>query len=97
MIYLKCVEMHGGKSVWNSLAVPATVIALIGSLVFFLITNFGVWSLGTYGYTINSLILCYTLAIPFFSYSLISTFIFSGIIETVYKFLLIKKFSFIKL
>ena len=71
--------------------------ALIGSLVFFLITNFGVWSLGTYGYTINGLILCYTLAIPFFSYSLISTFIFSGIIETVYKFLLIKKFSFIKL
>jgi hypothetical protein len=71
--------------------------ALIGSLVFFLITNFGVWSLGAYGYTINGLILCYTLAIPFFSYSLISTFIFSGIIETVYKFLLIKKFSFIKL
>ena len=69
--------------------------ALIGSLVFFLITNFGVWFLGTYGYTINGLILCYTLAIPFFSYSLISTFIFSGIIETVYKFLLIKKFSFI--
>ena len=71
--------------------------ALIGSLVFFLITNFGVWFLGTYGYTINGLILCYTLAIPFFSYSLISTFIFSGIIETVYKFLLIKKFPFIKL
>ena len=71
--------------------------ALIGSLVFFLITNFGVWSIGTYGYTINGLILCYTLAIPFFSYSLISTFIFSGIIETVYKFLLIKKFSFTKL
>ena len=71
--------------------------ALIGSLVFFLITNFGVWSLGIYGYTINGLILCYTLAIPFFSYSLISTFIFSGIIETVYKFLLIKKFPFIKL
>ena len=55
--------------------------ALIGAFVFFLITNFGVWSLGSYGYTIEGFILCYTLAIPFFAYSLISTFIFSGIIE----------------
>ena len=51
--------------------------ALIGAFVFFLITNFGVWSLGSYGYTIEGFILCYTLAIPFFAYSLISTFIFS--------------------
>ena len=25
MLFNKCTEMHGGKSVWNSLAVPATV------------------------------------------------------------------------
>ena len=54
--------------------------SLIGACIFFIVTNFGVWSLGSYGYTANSLILCYTLAIPFFAYSLISTFIFSGII-----------------
>ena len=64
--------------------------ALIGAFVFFLITNFGVWSLGSYGYTIEGFILCYTLAIPFFAYSLISTFIFSGIIESVYKFKFIR-------
>ena len=61
--------------------------ALLGAVLFFLITNFGVfWVLGTYGYTIKGLLQCYILAIPFFTYSLISTFVFSAIIETVYKF-----------
>ena len=64
--------------------------ALIGAFVFFLITNFGVWSLGSYDYTIEGFILCYTLAIPFFVYNAISTFIFSGIIEGVYRFKFIK-------
>ena len=39
--------------------------------------------MGSYGYTVEGIILCYTLAIPFFAYSLISTFLFSGIIEGV--------------
>ena len=58
--------------------------ALLGAVVFFLITNFGVWVNGSYGYSFEGLILCYTLAIPFFSSSIISTFIFSGIIEIIY-------------
>ena len=64
--------------------------ALIGACVFFLITNFGIWSLGSYGYTFEGFILCYTLAIPFFTYSIISTLIFSGIIEGIYKFKFIR-------
>ena len=64
--------------------------ALIGAFVFFLITNFGVWSLGSYGYTIEGFILCYTLAIPFFAYNIISTSIFSAIIESIYKFKFIR-------
>ena len=60
--------------------------ALLGSVLFFIITNFGVWSNGSYGYTFDGFLLCYTLAIPFFTYSLISTFVFSGIIETILKF-----------
>lgn len=59
--------------------------ALVGSVMFFVITNFGVWSNGSYGYNLDGLILCYTMAIPFFAYSLVSTFIFSGIIEITYK------------
>tara|TARA_B100000787_G_scaffold167289_1_gene153781 strand:+ start:368 stop:865 length:498 start_codon:yes stop_codon:yes gene_type:complete len=59
--------------------------ALSGALIFFIITNFGVWVNGSYGYSFNGLLSCYTLAIPFFTYSLISTFIFSGIIEALIK------------
>ena len=40
--------------------------ALLGAIIFYVITNFGVWSLGSYGYTLEGFLLCYTLAIPFF-------------------------------
>ena len=65
--------------------------SLLGACIFFLITNFGVWSIGSYGYTIKGFILCYTLALPFFAYSIVSTLAFSVIIETVYKFTNFKK------
>ena len=55
--------------------------ALTGAAIFFVITNFGVWSLGAYGYTIEGLMACYTLALPFFGNTLVSTIIFAAIIE----------------
>ena len=55
--------------------------ALIGSCLFFLITNFGVWSLGYYGYTFEGLASCYILAIPFFGNTLVSTLLYSLLIE----------------
>lgn len=67
--------------------------SLLGAFLFFIITNFGVWSSGVYGYTVSGLINCYILAIPFFAYSLLSTIIFSTLIETVYN---IYKIKFIK-
>ena len=70
--------------------------ALTGAIIFFTLTNFGVWASGSYGYTLNGFISCYLLAIPFFGYSLISTLIFSVIIETVYKFYQKKPYSLIK-
>ena len=59
--------------------------ALVGALIFFVISNFGVWVSGMYGLTIIGLLTCYTLALPFFAYSIISTIIFSLIIEILYK------------
>ena len=67
--------------------------ALFGAFIFFLITNFGVWTSGMYGFTISGLINCYLLAIPFFAYSLISTILFSLLIETSYKLFKIKFFK----
>ena len=66
---------------------------LISALLFFIITNFGVWLSGSYEYSIYGLILCYWLAIPFFSNTILSTIFYSIIIEIVYKFLEYKKFK----
>ncbi len=60
--------------------------ALTAAILFFILTNFGVWLIGYYGYSFKGLILCYTLAIPFFISSVLSTFIFSMLIEFVLSF-----------
>tara|TARA_B100001057_G_scaffold104883_1_gene102356 strand:- start:2114 stop:2608 length:495 start_codon:yes stop_codon:yes gene_type:complete len=64
--------------------------SLIGACLFFIVTNFGVWSLGSYGYSLSGFITCYTLALPFFGYTLVSTVIFSFIIEIFLKISKIK-------
>ena len=79
------------KSIFNRISG-----SLLGACLFFIITNFGVWSLGSYGYSLNGIINCYILALPFFGYSLISTFIFAGVIEGIYKYISFKKFIFLK-
>ncbi|MDB2359142.1 hypothetical protein N9V69_03915 [Candidatus Pelagibacter bacterium] len=58
--------------------------SLSGAIIFFIITNFGVWSLGSYSYTAEGLILSYYLAIPFFTNTLISTLIYSILIEILF-------------
>ena len=59
--------------------------AMVGAFIFFTITNFGVWLTGMYGLNLSGLVTSYTLAIPFFAYSIISTILFSLIIEIIYK------------
>ena len=60
------------------------VFGCAGSLIFFIISNFGVWILGSpgaldvpYEKNLSGLINCYIFAIPFFKNTLISTIIFS--------------------
>ena len=66
---------------------------IFGASIFYLITNFGVWTTGVYGFTYEGLVTSYVLAIPFYAYSLISTLLFSLLIETVHKYLK-SKFGF---
>ena len=60
--------------------------ALTGAVIFFLITNFGVWFGGMYQPNFFGLTESYIMGLPFFGYSIISTFLFSTLIETIYKF-----------
>ena len=69
---------------------------IFGVCIFYILTNFGVWTKGFYGYSLEGLLTCYILALPFFGYSLVSTIIFSVIIETINKFYIIKLKKFFK-
>ena len=57
-----------------------------------LITGF-TGMVGFYEFNLNGLLLCYTLALPFLGYSLVSTILFSTLIETILK-IFAKKFKF---
>ena len=63
---------------------------LLSALIFYLVSNFGVWITGGHGENLNNLTQTYALALPFFGYSLISTFFFSFVIEIAYKLFKIK-------
>ena len=58
-----------------------------GPAAFYLISNFGVW-LGwhTYPLTWAGLVQCYVAGIPYYGYSLGSTFLFAGVLFGLYEF-----------
>ena len=56
------------------------VATLGGSLIFFLVTNFGVWIIsGFYEKSIVGLITCYAMALPFFYNTLAGSVVYSAI------------------
>ena len=68
------------------------ICGFIASLIFFIISNFGVWALGSpgvldlpYEKNLNGLVECYVLAIPFFGNTFLSTLIFSYPAIFIYK------------
>jgi hypothetical protein len=66
-----------------------TGAALTSSMVFFLATNFAVWAFSPmYEKTWSGLVLCYTMAIPFFQNTVAGDLIWSGVIFGVYYALL---------
>mgnify|MGYP006133534799 FL=1 len=69
------------------------VLSISSSLLFFIVTNFGVWAMGNmYEKNFSGLVLCYIFAIPFFTNTLLSTIFFSYSIFYLKK-LNLKKFN----
>jgi len=56
----------------------------LSSLIFFLISNFGVWLIG-YPKTPDGLLLCYTMAIPFFGYSIAGDLFFGFLFKVSFQ------------
>ncbi len=68
------------------------IYGFAGSLIFFVVSNFGVWILGSpgvydiaYEKSLSGLIECYILAIPFFGNTFLSTLIFAYPAMFIYK------------
>ena len=71
------------------------IMALCSSVWFFVATNFAVWAISDYyPKTIEGLIACYALAIPFFKNTLISTCLFTGLLAFLIKYLELLNKSF---
>ena len=68
------------------------IYGFAGSLIFFIVSNFGVWLLGSpglndiaYEKSLSGLVECYILAIPFFGNTFLSTLIFAYPAMYIYK------------
>lgn len=74
--------------------------AVSSAVLFFLITNFGVWAQGMYARDISGLFQSYVMAIPFFKSTLFSNLFYTGVFfgtyELVKMFLVSKSVAFSK-
>jgi hypothetical protein len=61
-------------------------LSLSGSIIFFIVSNFGVWLIG-YPKNFQGLLACYYAAIPFFQNTLLSTLIYSTVFLLSYQYL----------
>ncbi len=59
---------------------------LLGSVIFYLLTNFAVWAFGTmYPHTVSGLLESYTMALPFFRNSLLGDLFYVGLLVGSYE------------
>ena len=64
-----------------------TVTVIFSSIIFFFITNLGVW-LNGYPLTIEGFLACYMMAIPFFINTLLGDLFYSAIMIFSFKYLM---------
>ena len=68
----------------NTKAGNVIFASLISSVLFFVITNFGVWAASGYAMGINGLLNTYLIAIPFYSNSIFGSFFANSIIGDLF-------------
>jgi len=59
--------------------------SLVSSILFFLITNFGVWAAGWYPRTLSGLMESYVMGIPFFKSTVLGDLCYSGVFFGAYE------------
>lgn len=78
-----------GIYLFDKITVPRVLAgALGGSIIFFIVSNFGVWLASPmYPLTLEGLIVCYTAAIPFFHYTLAGNLVYCGVLFGGFEYL----------
>ena len=72
-VYLSFIVISGVGYIFGKINLKSI---LLSSLIFFFVTNFGVWLIG-YPNTLEGFIACYVAAIPFFGWSIAGDFFYS--------------------
>jgi hypothetical protein len=68
--------------------------SLSASMIFFLISNFGVWAVsGMYGKSFADLLLCYTAGLPFLGNTIVGDMFFSAVMFGSYEWVMRQKFA----
>jgi hypothetical protein len=62
--------------------------SLVSSILFFVITNFGVWANGWYSRTLSGLLQSYIMGIPFFKNTVFGDLVYTGVFFVSFEFLL---------
>jgi len=65
--------------------------AFVAAIIFFLVSNFGVWASGTmYPMNIGGLVSCYIAGIPFFHWTLLGNIFYLGLMVGVYEWVSVR-------
>jgi len=86
LIYFIGVWMSSRKTVFAAIG-----CSLVSSLVFFVVTNFGVWLMGWYPRTAEGLTQCFIAAIPFFRASLLADLAYVAVMFGTYEYFVSRK------
>jgi len=62
-----------------------TIGSLAASLLFYVVTNFGVWLMGWYPHTLKGLVACYVLALPFLRNFTAATLLYAAVLFGAYE------------
>lgn len=81
-VYGSMIAISGIGMLLKNRVKPASVVAgsLVASILFFVVTNFGVYASGLYGTAPTGLIATYVLGIPFFGPTALGDLFFTGVL-----------------
>tara|TARA_B100001173_G_scaffold282908_1_gene268085 strand:- start:55 stop:642 length:588 start_codon:yes stop_codon:yes gene_type:complete len=96
-----CIALLGTVLIKKVKISNIALSSISGSLIFFLVSNFGVWISGTisidgvltpmFSKSLSGLITCYTVALPYFGNQLVGDLLYSATLFSSYSFALSKK------